>query len=122
MKKILNIVCAMFLFGCNQADIKLSGDYKMINAPENSEITLSFEENNFSGLAAVNRYFGTFEQNKNVVKFNVAGLTMMMGPENLMQAEQEYIKKLNQVDAFVLENDLLILKTKDGAEIKFKHI
>ena len=41
MKKILNIICALFLFGCNQADVKLSGNYKMINTPENAEITLN---------------------------------------------------------------------------------
>ncbi|MBE6450448.1 MAG: META domain-containing protein [Alphaproteobacteria bacterium] len=122
MKKILNIICALFLFGCNQADVKLSGNYKMINAPENAEITLSFEENNFSGLAAVNRYFGTFEQNKNIVKFNVAGLTMMMGPENMMQAEQDYIKFLSSVNSFVFENGLLILKTVNDNELKFEKI
>ena len=47
---------------------------------------------------------------------------MMMGPENLMQAEQDYIKFLNSVNFFVFENGLLILKTVNDNELKFEKI
>ena len=122
MKKIFMALGMMFLISCNQPEVKLAGEYKLIDAPFDAEITLSFDDKNFAGLAAVNRYFGSFEQKQNDIKFNVAGTTMMMGPENLMQAEQTYIKNLSLVKSFVLKNNTLVLKITDGTELRFKKI
>ena len=122
MKKIFMILGMLLLISCTQTEVKLSGEYKMVNAPENAEITLAFDGEGFAGIAAVNRYFGNFEQKQKNIKFNIAGTTMMMGPQNLMQVEQDYIKNLSLVDGFVLKNNTLILRTTGGTELQFKKI
>ena len=116
------ILGMLLLISCTQTEVKLSGEYKMVNAPENAEITLAFDGEGFAGIAAVNRYFGNFEQKQKNIKFNIAGTTMMMGPQNLMQVEQDYIKNLSLVDGFVLKNNTLILRTTGGTELQFKKI
>lgn len=119
MKKIWTIVSALFLFGCMSQDIKLSGEYKLQNASEDAEITLSFDGSDFNGLAAINRYFGTFEKHDRKIKFNVVGTTMMMGPQNLMKVEQDYIKTLSEVDSLIQKNDTLILQTSSQDKLIF---
>jgi len=122
MKKIFIVICSLFLFACTPENTELSGEYKMINAPYNSDITISFNGSEFAGNSAVNRYFGTFEQNKHTIKFNVVGSTMMMGPENLMKTEQNYLNNLAQIDMFLLKNNTLTLKNSDGLKLQFKKI
>lgn len=110
---------AFFLFGCIHQNADLSGEYRLQNAPENAEITLTFTENEFAGLSAVNRYFGTFERDHNKIKFNVAGTTMMMGPQNLMTVEQEYIKALADINVLIQKKDMLILQTDNQDKLIF---
>ena len=113
-------MCALFLFACNQENKNLRGEYKMVNAPQNVEITLNFDGTSFSGKSAVNRYFGSFNQDKNKIKFSVAGLTMMMGPQNLMEVEQDYIKNLDKVDTISVKKNNIILSGKNGLVFEFE--
>lgn len=120
LKKLLTLASMVFLFGCMEKDVKLSGEYELINAPLNAQITISFDGNKFAGTSGVNRYFGTFEQNGNAIKFSTAGLTMMMGPEDLMQAEQKYLKDLSEVDKVSVENGKLALTGDNNIALEFK--
>ena len=110
----------MLLCACMSKDLKLSGEYELVNAPVGSQITILFDGNNFAGNSGVNRYFGTFEQSKNDIKFNTAGLTMMMGPENLMQAEQKYLKDLSGVKNCSIKNGNLVLTGDNNIALEFK--
>lgn len=120
MKKLLALTGMMFLFGCMPKKNNLDGEYELINAMSNAQITISFDGNNFAGNSGVNRYFGTFEQSKNNIKFSTAGLTMMMGPENLMQAEQKYLKDLSEVKNFSIKNGNLVLTGDNNIALEFK--
>ena len=118
MKKILSLCGVLALSACiNTAS--LNGEYKMLNAPENAEITIGFEGDRYFGNAAINRYFGSFEKERNQIKFGPSGATMMAGPENLMKAERQYLQDLSKITSYTLDGDTLTL-TGDGTVLTFE--
>lgn len=122
MKKLLMLICAFFMFGCTNNKQIFSGEYKLQNSPEDAQITLMFENQEFSGSSGVNRYFGNFTHTETNIKFNNMGMTMMMGPKELMDAEQTYLKSLEKADSYTYNNGILTLKNSTGAELIFKKI
>ena len=122
MRKILRLLLVFILFGCMQKQEALNGEYKMSGLDEDTEVTIVFNGTEFAGSSGVNRYFGSFEQSDNKIKFNVAGSTMMMGPENLMQIEQDYLKNLQEVEECYTTDDTLVLKNSKGLELKFNKL
>ncbi len=118
MKKFLAVCSLMALAACSQASDAPFGNYKMINAPENAEITIRFDNGQFSGLAAVNRYFGSYTDKDGKIKFSPAGSTMMAGPENLMKVEAQYLNNLEQIETYQLKGNDLILNGK-GISLHF---
>ena len=122
MRKILRLLLVFILFGCMQKQEALNGEYKMSVLDDDAEVTIVFNGTEFAGSSGVNRYFGSFEQSDNKIKFNVAGSTMMMGPENLMQIEQDYLKNLQEVEECYTTDDTLVLKNSKGLELKFNKL
>ena len=122
MRKILRLLLVFILFGCMQKQEALNGEYKMSGLDDDAEVTIVFNGTEFAGSSGVNRYFGSFEQSDNKIKFNVAGSTMMMGPENLMQIEQDYLKNLQEVEECYTTDDTLVLKNSKGLELKFNKL
>ncbi len=120
MRKILRLLLVFILFGCMQKQEALNGEYKMSGLDEDTEVTIVFNGTEFAGSSGVNRYFGNFEQYDNKIKFNLAGSTMMMGPQKLMKFEQEYIKNLHEIEEFSLKDNTLVLKNNKGVELKFQ--
>lgn len=123
VKVILAFVSAIFLFSAcaNKSDTSLYGkEFQLINAPDNAEITIGFlgDTPRFAGKAPINRYFGLYTLNGNEIKFYQVGTTMMMGPENLMQAETEYLQDLETIESFKLEGKKLLLKGSKTLEFK----
>lgn len=115
LKKLLAI-CSLCLFAaCTKTpEISIAGkEFKMLNAPENSEITLGFDktETRFYGAAPVNRYMGFYELKGSNIHFINPASTMMMGPEELMQAEKDYLVFLGNVKNIELKDNKLILNT-----------
>lgn len=109
-KKTYSYLMGLFLMACTNSELSLSGkEFKMLESPDNAEITIGFEKNSFYGVSAVNRYMGTYEINGNNITFNMGGSTMMMGPLNLMDVESDYLKFLSHVKNYDLENDHLML-------------
>ena len=124
-KVILTFISAIFLFSaCTNKDKQdiVGKEFKLINSPSNAEITISFlpDAPRFAGKAPVNRYFGIYTMNGNEIKFFQIGTTMMMGPENLMQAETEYLQALETVESFKLKEKTLLLN--GSKTLKFKEI
>ena len=120
MRKILRLLLVFILFGCMQKQEALNGEYKMSGLDEDTEVTIVFNGTEFAGSSGVNRYFGNFEKYDNKIKFNLAGSTMMMGPQKLMKFEQEYIKNLHEIEEFSLKDNTLVLKNNKGVELKFQ--
>lgn len=119
MKKFLSLFSVLMLFACSDKSASLDGEYKMVNAPENAEITIGFAEDRYFGNAAINRYFGSFAKNGNEIKFGPAGATMMAGPEELMKAEQQYLQDLAKVTTYAITGTMLNL-TGEGVSLSFE--
>ena len=123
MKKLLTILAmAAALAGCNKDSIK-GKEYKLTNSPNNAEISLAFgaDDNRYFG-AVVNRYFGTYELNGTKIKFGPAASTMMMGPEDQMVAENEYLKILPTMSKIKLDGKKLTLSNDKNEELFFEEV
>lgn len=123
MKKVLSLLAVLLVVvACSAKSESFKGkDYKMVNAMNGAEITLGFsaKENRFFGQV-VNRYFGSYTQDGNKITFGPAGSTMMMGPEPLMEAENQYLRSLPDVKTFAIDGKKLTLKMADGKELVFE--
>ncbi len=119
MKKVLfNLALMLSLMGCNaNSTPSLKGKEFTLDS---SKITLSFDskENKFYGKA-VNNYFGVYTQDKNNIKLELQGSTMMMGAPEEMDEEVKYFNTLNKVTAYTLTDKVLTLKG-DKTELNFK--
>ncbi len=130
MKKILTGLLLLLAFvGCSNSSLKkfigandtfigkeyvLQGEYKDYN------ITINFAEENFMGFAGVNNYFGRYTVKDNMITLDHIGRTMMMGPMDKMDAEDDFVEDLDDVKTFEISGDKLILTTEDGDVLEFK--
>lgn len=120
MKKLISLFAVLGLFACAEKPISLDGEYVMLNAPEDAEITIGFEGERFFGKAAVNNYFGSFTKTDKTIKFGPAGSTMMAGPEPLMKVESTYLQDLAKIDGYNLQGKTLILSGPDNLSLTFE--
>ena len=102
MKKITLLLLTLLTAAACQSRMDVAGELKKANgkvyhltAPyKNTEITITFSGNSFSGFAGVNNYFGNLEIKNNQIFIKDIGRTRMAGPEKLMNIEEDYIKSL----------------------------
>lgn len=102
MKKIIILLLTLLTAAACQSRMDVAGELKKANgkvyhltAPyKNTEITITFSGNSFSGFAGVNNYFGNIEIKNNQIFIKDIGRTRMAGPEKLMNIEEDYIKSL----------------------------
>lgn len=124
MKKLLS-VCALLLMmcGCSKEAGFAGKAYQLQNAQNNVKVILEFakDEPRYYG-AVVNRYFGNYELNGSKIKFGPAGVTMMMGPEAEMEAEQNFLGILPHIVSYKMVGSNLVLITDNGQELGFKEI
>lgn len=73
-------------------------------------VTLSFTENEsrISGFGGCNRYFGSCNKAGNRISFTGVGSTKMYCQET-MSVEDNFFKLLNEVDAFDVQGEKLVL-------------
>ena len=128
MKKILAFFSLIFLLGACSAESSqeagfIGKNYQMQNAWNNAQITLGFDasEPRFFG-SVVNNYFGFYKLNGNKLSFEDAGVTLMMGPAEEMEAERLYLELLPKISTYRMDGTDLILLTADGAEYRFKEV
>lgn len=123
MKNFFAFLTVCLLSACSAStDQPDNRTYRLINAMNDARITISFDpaELRYAGKAAVNRYFGTYKADGGKLTLGPAGVTMMMGPEPLMQAEQNYLQSLAKVVSFERKGDELTLTTSDGQKLMFR--
>lgn len=102
MKKIIILLLTLLTAAACQSRMDVAGELKKANgkvyhltAPyKNTEITITFSGNSFSGFAGVNNYFGNIEIKNNQIFIKDIGRTRMAGPEKTMKIEEDYIKSL----------------------------
>ena len=102
MKKIILSLLTILVISSCQSRMNVAGELKKVNgkiyhltAPyKNTEITITFSGNSFSGFAGVNNYFGSIEIKDNQIIIKDIGRTRMAGPKKMMDIEEDYIKSL----------------------------
>ena len=81
-------------------------------------VTLGFQDERAGGKAPVNRYFGMCAaQPGGGLLLGPFGMTMMAGPPEAMSAEASYVRLLEQVRAFRLADERLVLLDADQAAV-----
>ena len=126
MKKlILVVLAAVFLVACSGVGKKSSSlevvgkTYELEGTVAGSSIDITFEEDQLSGSAGVNRYFAPYLITGDKLSVSIVGTTRRMGPENLMTQEAEFVKMLENAKSIKVEGDKLVIATKDGKEMIF---
>lgn len=102
MKKIIILLLTLLTAASCQSRMDIDGELKKVNgkiyhltAPyKNTEITITFSGNSFSGFAGVNNYFGNIEIKDNKIIIKNIGRTRMAGPKKMIDIEEDYIKSL----------------------------
>lgn len=99
------------------------GSSKVKHNEENERITLlmTMEPENVSGFSGCNRYFGKFSIKKNKLVFKEMAATLMACPQQTMDFESKYLKTLDKVNNFMIENDTLFLKNDDRILLIFSN-
>jgi heat shock protein HslJ len=81
-------------------------------------VTLGFQDERAGGKAPVNRYFGMCAAGpEGTLALGPFGMTMMAGPPEAMAAEASYVRLLEHVRGFRLDEDRLVLLDADGADV-----
>lgn len=108
---------------CSKENSFKGNEYQLVDAPNGARITLAFDkdENRFMGKI-VNNYFGSYEVEGNSISFGNAASTMMMGPQELMEAEHVFLTILPEVYSYKFSADNLVLVTNEGGELVFEKI
>lgn len=84
-----------------------------------STITMEFtEDGRVTGKASINNYFSSWLTSDDGILIAGAGVTMMAGPEELMEQEQVFLSALQKVNKFEVRGDRLILSTAAGTRIE----
>ncbi len=124
MKKLFAFLgLALMAAGCSRQPEFQGKSYQLQEAQNNATVILEFaaDEPRYYG-AVVNRYFGTYELDGNKIKFGPAGVTMMMGPEDQMEAEYNYLQILPRIISYKMDGTNLVLITNNGQELGFKEV
>lgn len=125
MKKIVLFLITIVLFtGCfgKKEDIGsqiIGNAYTLQGTLPESQIDIAFEKDKISGSSGVNRYFANYTLDGNKISVQEPGSTRMMGPENLMTQEQEYLKNLKDSKEIEVTKDGVTVVTTSGEKLNF---
>ena len=120
---VLAGVLALAACGDNTPNPELLKGANFIASGAGTDITLSFDANEMRvNGQVVNLYNGSYEVNGNQIKFSPFASTMMMGPMDAMQTEQDYFQFMTTVETYDLDDGRLTLKNADGKEIVFQQV
>lgn len=138
MKKILLVMCilsSLLIFSCATTEKSSSGvsdsakltekdlsgkEFTLDNMYKKFKINIGFENDEVYGFSGVNKYVSRYKLNGNKIEISAAASTLMAGPEENMNAENEYLRLLGSADTIMLDGKTLTIKTKSGAELIYK--
>ena len=117
-------VLALAACGDNTPNPEMLKGESFIAAGNGTDITLSFDANEMRvNGQVVNLYNGSYEAEGASIKFSPFASTMMMGPMEAMQTEQDYFQFMTTVETYDLTSDgRLTLVNADGKEIVFQQV
>lgn len=126
MKKIMGLLLmSIILFGgcssLSNKNINVAGkEYILIQENSIPNVLIGFDDHNFYGFSGLNNYFGRYEKRGNKIKLEKLGATLMSGSDKVMKMETEYLQKIDLVQTFNVEEDILVLNLSDGTKLRFK--
>lgn len=124
-KPLLVAASILTLAACSQPEQnpEMLKGANFVSKANGADITLTFapEEMRVYGQV-VNMYNGSYQAEGNQIKFTPFASTMMMGPMDAMQTEQEYFQFMATVETYELDGGRLTLKNADGKEIVFEQV
>ncbi|MBQ4070533.1 MAG: META domain-containing protein [Alphaproteobacteria bacterium] len=124
-KLIAAATCALALAACgdNAQNPEMLKGTNFVSAQPGVDISLSFdpEEMRVYGRV-VNLYNGGYQADGNEIKFGEIASTMMMGPADAMETEQEYFQFIPTVEKYEFADGKLTLIGNDGKEIIFVQV
>ena len=112
---------SLTIYELNESEL-IGKSFTLYNMFADYNINISFYDanNQVLGFAGVNTYSTSYSKNGDEVKFSGITRTKMSGPKDIMDAENNYVKYLeNTKYMFLKDNDLIII-TSDSTELKFK--
>lgn len=108
----------------NDMQQELTGTYAIHQIGNNDSfskaITMSFDESSLkvTGFAGCNSYFGSYALENNTIKFGQISSSKKFCRTDVMQLENHFIKALNMVNSFVIEDGNISFYDKDNLLIK----
>ncbi|WNJ19525.1 META domain-containing protein [Pontibacter sp. G13] len=86
----------------------------LTEVPVDVEVTMEFEEERVAGSAGCNRYFSSYTASGGTLSLGPAGATRKMCPPEIMEVEDKFLKDLESLTGYELEQGQLILTTEAG--------
>ena len=126
MKRILGVLLMISVLfgGCSSLTTKnkrlVGREYILIQENSIPNVLIGFDEHNFYGFSGLNNYFGRYEKKGNKIKLEKLGSTLMAGSDKVMKMESEYLEKLDTVQTFTVQDDMLIFTLQDGSTLQYK--
>ena len=105
----------------NESELK-GKSFTLYNMFADYNISISFydEGNQAFGFAGVNTYRTSYNKNGDEVKFDRIARTRMSGPRDIMDAENNFVRYLENTKYMFLKDNNLIILTSDFTELKFR--
>ena len=96
-------------------DSYLNSQGDLVSVLPDTEVTAKFQEDQVTGTAGCNRYFGSYESIGDSLTVGVIGVTeMYCSPETLMAQEGEYLAALQNAASFRIMDGQLQVLNRDG--------
>ena len=92
--------------------IQVSRKGKNIVIPKGTKITINFSENEINGFSGINNYSGDYMVKNNFTLSADVATTLMAGPENLMNIEQNFLDILQSFPKISYNASTLTLSNK----------
>ncbi len=122
MKKLIYLTI-IFLCACSveQSPSFKAGSYKLVDSLNNIPTTITFSQDGKLNGKVVNYLMGTYElKDKNTITFGPLASTMMMGPQEAMEAEQNFLQIIPKIKSYKMQGNYLVLITENGGELLFE--
>ncbi|MEG0069985.1 META domain-containing protein [Cetobacterium sp.] len=126
MKKFMGLLLMITILfgGCTSLSTKkqklVGKEYILVQENSIPNVLIGFDEHNFYGFSGLNNYFGRYEKKGNKIKLEKLGSTLMAGSDKVMKMETEYLNKIEKVQYYSIEDDILTLELNDGEVLKYK--
>ena len=121
--RTLAVALLIMLTACSSENAPLfkTGSYKMVGAMNDVPTMVTFAEGGRFNGKVVNNMMGSYTLGDgNSISFSPIATTLMMGPKEAMDAEQNLLQLLPQVKTYKMQGDYLILVTDNGNELLFE--